>query len=322
MRIRYTMLALPLLLPLFAHASEATPSPAVATIKKHKAPPAQGPHLDEPSATFPLVLIKGYPFVEGSIDGRQGKLLFDLGESDALVVNNHTVEAPGAITIGTGQFGSGQTFDSVSYPMLAEAVLPGRRRYTDMSNVRGSPGLPIEQHITPDHIGWLGLNYFTGYVAKIDYARPAVSFYRDDASGAGEKAALAGERIVRSIHISRSAEHKNLIYAQLKVGSMDVLALFDTGAHSSIAAAESQLAALKKAGSLRAGDDETSLLSDAVLDGLPLAPMTVNTRHDVPPYKKFLPPTDNPVMVLGYEFLNRYKTVWDFDDETLTLLEK
>lgn len=59
-----------------------------------------------------------------------------------------------------------------------------------------------------------------------------------------------------------------------------------------------------------------------MVDGIVLGPMDVKIMHGTRPAKNRLPPTDDPIMTLGYEFLSRYKTVWNDDTETLILLEK
>lgn len=290
--------------------------------KKHAPPPEHGPHLQGATATLPLVMVDGYPFIEGSIHGKSGKIMFDLGLDQSMVVDSHTVEIPGKIKTGSGHFGSGQTFERYTYPLVSELTLPGGLRYTDMTNIVGNPGLPIEQHITADFIGWLGVEFFSGYVLKIDYTKPALTFYRDDASCTGENAALAGERVVRSIHIASSKGHKSLMNLPVMVGSTRFLATLDTGSHTVIAVNDDQLAALKKEGRLRRENEDKGTLSGLVVDGIALAPMEVEIMHGTVPEKNLLPPTDDPVMTLGYEFLSRYKTVWDYDAETLTLLEK
>lgn len=304
----------------FANAPDAATQ--TAPVKPHTAPAEHGPHLQGLTATLPLVMVNGFPFVEGSINGKSGKIMFDLGMDQSLVVDSHTIEIPGKIRTGSGYFGSGQTFERFNYPLVSELKLPGGLRYTDMTNIAGNPGIPIEQEIAADFIGWLGVEFFSGYVLKIDYAKSMLTFYRDDANGSGDTAALAGEHVIRAIHIASSKGHKSLMNLPVKVGNTAFLATLDTGSHTVIAVNDDQLAALKKAGTLHQESEDKGTISGLVVDGIALAPMEVEIMHGTVPEKNLLPPTDDPVMTLGYEFLSRYKTVWDYDTETLTLLEK
>ena len=156
-----------------------------------------GPHLYGERVTLPLIVVKGYPFLEGSINGKKGKLLFDVADVRAFDLDDHTVTQAGGIASGHGSFGSGQTFDTMSYPVVDELTLGAGLHFSKMSNIRGSPGLPLEQNITPDFIGWIGVDFWNGYVFKLDYQKPSVAFYLDDNKREGERAAFAGETLVQ-----------------------------------------------------------------------------------------------------------------------------
>lgn len=50
---------------------------------------SNGPHLYGKRVTLPLAVVKGYPFLEGSINGKAGKLLLDTGDWRAFDIDNH-----------------------------------------------------------------------------------------------------------------------------------------------------------------------------------------------------------------------------------------
>lgn len=312
------LLAKALLLPAaFLPQSSSTPDAPKA---KHAPPPAYGPHLAGKQVTLPLVVIKGYPFVVGAINRKTGKLLFDAGEPAAFAINSHAVTIPCRIKTGTGYFGSGQTFEVMNFPVVDELALPNGLRYTGITNIRGNPGLPIQQHIAPDFIGWIGVEFYAGYVLKLDYAKPAATFYRDDALGSGEQAAVAGEHVIQTIRFDNHGL-RNLLNFRVKANGTEFLALLDTGSHTAAWLTNEQAASMRQAGSLQDDKDGSMTLSGLEIDGKPVAPMAIEVSHGRPPMTKLLPVTADPVMTLDYEFLNRYKTVWDYDNGTLTLLE-
>ncbi len=287
-------------------------------------PEPHGPQLAGDRVTLPLVLINGFPFVEGAINGKRGKLLFDIGETEALTVDSHTVPASGGIPTGHGFFGSGEKFDVVSFPTIRSLSLPGELRYADMTNIQGNPGLPLEQQITPDFIGWLGVHFFAGYVARIDYAAPSVTFFRDDASGSGEKAALAGEHVLYTIPLS-TKDRYGLVNFQAQVGSLKVLGSLDTGSANTMWLEHGQLTNLLRDGTLTVhhepGDKEDHYtLHDLVVDGHPMPPMPVDITNGAPPMLKVMTRHDLPVLMLGYEFLKQFRIVLDYDGRTLALL--
>ena len=87
-------------------------------------------HLQGESLTLPLVLIKGYPFLQGEINGTAGKLLFDIGEEASFALDSHRIQPPDGKEIGKGFFGSGQTFSVYRFPVVDHLKLAGGPEYT------------------------------------------------------------------------------------------------------------------------------------------------------------------------------------------------
>ena len=116
----------------------------------------QGAHLREDQVTMPIVIVKGYPFIEAEIHGTKGKLLFDVGSPASFELNSHKVTWLRGLPAGSTYFGSGQSTSKTRYP-TADLALPGGVHFDDLKNVEALDGLQLEQHITPDFIGWLGV---------------------------------------------------------------------------------------------------------------------------------------------------------------------
>jgi len=127
-RLRYGISALLNLLWLLTFTSVST-SHCQAPITADTAT-SNGPRLYGERVTLALAIVKGYPFLEGSINGKAGKLLLDTGDWRAFDINNHTVIQAGGISVGRGAFGSGQTFDVMRYPVVNELNSTSRRSRT------------------------------------------------------------------------------------------------------------------------------------------------------------------------------------------------
>jgi hypothetical protein len=277
-------------------------------------------HLSGKRVTLPLAIVKGYPFLEGSVNGKAGKLLLDTGDWRAFDIDNHTVTQAGGISVGQGAFGSGQTFDVMRYPVVDELRLAGGLHFEKVTNIRGNPGLPLEQNITPDFIGWIGLDFWTGYIAKIDYEKSAVTFYRDNAAGDGKRAAEVGESVLQKISFTNKPERGVPLLA-VKLGDKLMTATVDTGAHNGAWLTDADIATLKKAGTLRE-DGDGFIISGITINGVPIEPMHIDPIPGRPPFAKTLPDPEASLLYFGYEFLSRYKTLWDYSPNTLTLLQK
>jgi hypothetical protein len=295
--------------------------PSISTpVEKLPAPASSGPHLKGELVTLPLILVDGYPFIEGAINGKQGKLLLDIGEAEALVIDSHTVTPPNGVAIGRGFFGSGQTFESYRFPLVDELTLPENLHYTNLINIHGNPGLPLEQHITPDFIGWIGINFFENYVMKLNEAQSSVSFYHNVPMGVGEDAAMAGEQIVQAITFE-TVSHRSIATFPVTVGGLQFVASVDTGSHTVAWLSHEQVKSMEMAGTLKDEGGGQMLLSGVLINGHPLSPMKVQISIGKPPFAKLLHQPDVNMLQFGHELLSRYKVVWDYDRGTLILLE-
>jgi hypothetical protein len=279
---------------------------------------ANGPHLGVDQITLPLDIVDGYPFLDGSINGKKGKILLDVGEVSALTIDSHTVAPPNGTVIGHGFFGSGQTFEVLRFPVIDTVTLPAALHFEAMTNIRGNPGLPLEQHITPDFIGWIGVKFWEGYVFRLDYANAEVTFYRDDRDASAECKAEAGSQVKQTITATRAAN--GLLYFPFQVGNTLATGVLDTGAHDHAWMTDEDVAVLQRAGTLHEEADGNFTISGITIGGHPVPPTRIGITRGRAPFAKSLPRPDAPLYQFAFEFLSRQKTVWDYENNTITLL--
>ena len=306
---------------LSAQAAAVSPAPApsaVSTASTSGVELERRPHLSGRQVTLPLTVVKGYLFFEGEINGVQGKLIFDVGEESALAINSHRISPPDGVIYGTGYFGSGQTFQVARFPVIDDLKLPGGLEFKGSTHIRGNTGQQLEDNITPDFIGWIGLDFFDGYVMKLDLQKPVVTFYRNDDSGIGFKAAIEQEQVLQVISFDNKG-HRNFPVLPVHVGTSAFVATVDTGSHTALWLNAATIAQLTKEGRLiRDGDNGYSLIGLKVGEQM-IDPIHVEVNEGRVPFAARIGVADQNVIVLGYEFLRRFKSVWDYQNQTLTL---
>lgn len=204
--------------------------------------------------------------------------------------------------------------------MVDELKLGRGLHFEKVRNIRGNPGLPLEQNITPDFIGWIGLDFWEGYICKLDYVKSAATFYHDNAAGDGSRAAEVGESVLQKISFTNKPERGVPLFA-VKLGEQSMIATVDTGAHNGAWLSDADISALKKAVTLRE-DGDGFMISGITINGTPIEPMHIDPMPGRPPFAKSLPDPEASLLYFGYEFLSRYKSVWDYGHSTLTLLKK
>ncbi|MBY8829852.1 hypothetical protein [Hephaestia mangrovi] len=187
---------------------------------------APGVRLTGDEVTVPLVLIKGYPFIEGEVNGVKGKFMFDIGSDAAITLNHHYVPLKNGIAMPGSKVGSGQTMPAQLNKTIA-SVRFGQFSYTNVHNVQSNDASQIEQHITPDYLGWVGFEFFRGYAVKIDYRKDTATFYK--AGPAAVTHFLSGETVVAVIPFQRP-KLARIPVVPVTIGKMRFDGAFDTGA--------------------------------------------------------------------------------------------
>jgi hypothetical protein len=184
---------------------------------------AQEIRITERIATLPIVMVREFPFVEGSIAGVKGKFMLDTGAESALSINDNRVPVSDARKMGRGLFGSGQTFDTRLVPELRD-IRFGGLTYPLVTFVKSQDARLLEG-ITPDFIGWIGYNAFKTHAFKLDYRTLRATFYKY-----GEADYLEAERVVAELPFE-TRKLPNIPFMKGSVGDMAFVTLWDTGMH-------------------------------------------------------------------------------------------
>lgn len=306
------MLAAVTLLALFISSLPAIAKPSVPSALQ-RAPEAR---LTAKIVTLPIVMVREFPFVEAEIAGVKGKLMLDTGMQDGLVINDHRVQLAGGIKIGTGFFGSGQSFDVRLHTSVTNVRI-GHVRLTRVTTVRSQDARMLEA-ITPDFLGWIGYGFFADHALKLDYRRLKATFYREDSDRY-----LRGEKVIAVLPFeTRHLPNHPLISAQ--VGDMKAIASVDTGMYGALSVSDEAKAAMLTERHLRVTADPDTYdlvglrLADLIVTDLP----GLEVEKGPSAAAKSIGIVEETEVELGYAFLRQYKTVWSFRGKRLYLLAR
>jgi hypothetical protein len=300
--------ALPFLVALLAfqaaHAAEGIPVAQQATEVR----------LTGDVVTLPITRVKAYPFIESSVAGNSGKLRLDTGESAALVVNDHRVPLADAKPLGAGNYGSGQHFETHINTQVRDVRI-GNLSFPSVSQVASHDATQLEQHITPDFIGWFGYAAFQDYAMRIDYGTMKATFYKGDV-----QKVVAGEKVVATLH-TPGGKRPNIMLAAGKVGSEPVDVAFDTGQQGALFLDATTRDRLVKEGALTREQDGTFTVKHLVVDGWTMPPLAhLDLTEGKPPFGPAIGATGKSFISIGYALLGDHPTLWDFRGKTIYVL--
>ncbi|UTN03535.1 hypothetical protein L0669_19635 [Flavobacterium bizetiae] len=283
----------------------------------------------EDIVVFPITLINAFPFISGEVNGVKGKFMFDTGNQNALDINDNLVQLTQKKEKGSGQVGSGQKFKANINDTIAEVKLADGSVYKNLVNIKSGNYDFLQNAITPDCIGYIGHNFFKGYLVKLDYLRRKIILYKNTDQRKSSKDFLEGEKVLAIINfeIRRLPNHP---LVRVKIGGIEMIAAFDTGQYGTFQL-EDKVDKLLTAKSLiipsgkDAENDKTYTINDMVLDGkfkVSLKGVYSETREDNEHVREALQITEDNIIDIGYRFLDQYKTIWDYEAKKIYILEK
>lgn len=293
-----------------------SPHPSVPSARSSPQERAPEALLTGKVVAMPISMVREFPFIEGEIAGIKGRFMLDTGMQDALVINDHRVPIAGGRWIGSGHFSSGQTYE-VRLHDLVRDVRIGRVLHPRVTSVRSQDARMLER-ITPDFLGWVGFNYFSGHAMKLDYRRSLVTFYHG-----GANRFLDGEKLVATLPFE-TRRLPNVPLLRARVGNFDAIASLDTGVYGSLSIPHEKMQGLLRDGHLKRSRRAATFDLDHVRIGgrIVIAAKAIEVENEPSASAKAVGITEDTELELGYAFLRRYKTVWDFNGHRLHLLAR
>ena len=286
------------------------------------------PELHGDIVAFPITLINAFPFITGTVNGVQGKFMFDTGSAASISLNDNFIKLPNKKPQSSGVVSSGQTFKTSITDTIREIKFTNGITYRNLENIMSGNYAFLQKYITPDCIGYVGHNFFNGYLFKLDYIKRQITFYKSSAERSTSKDFLANEKVLAIIDFEiRKLPNHPLV--KLQIDGINVLGAFDTGQYGSLQLDSTSGNVLKRSGMVLSsgtdGEGDTLLtVKNITMDGkfkTDLKGVEFSDLEDSQIIRKALAITEPNFMDIGYRFLSLYKTVWDYDKKKIYILE-
>lgn len=281
------------------------------------------------SIVFPLTLVNAYPFISVEVNGVKGKFMFDTGLNSSIEINDNAVKLPGKKAVNRGQVGSGQSFMKSINDTITEVKFKNGLTYHNLLNITSGNFDFLQNNITPDCIGYIGHKFYEGYLFKLDYLKRKLTFYKNTPERQKSKDFLNGEKVLAVFNFE-TRRLPNHPMVRVKIGKFDLLGSFDTGQYGLLQLDDHAATVLKtKCLVVPAGndayDDPIVNVNDMVLDGklkVSVKGITPYTLEQTAPFRKGMQISEASYICFGYRFLDQYKTVWDYGEKKIYVLEK
>jgi hypothetical protein len=179
--------------------------------------------------TLPFYTFNGHILIDGAVDGRRGKFMFDTGTEFPFFLNNHYLPLAKDSRIGEGHAASGQPM--VLYRQRAPiAIEIGRDVRLD-----AVPGLIhtdwqfLEAAYTPAFLGSIGHGFNRDYVFVIDYDAQTIAFHPYGQDAAALARVIDPARVAATLPFTPTGVDGKMPEVAIRIGDETLTAFFDTG---------------------------------------------------------------------------------------------
>src|SRR5690606_4712843 len=180
------------------------------------------------SISFPLTMVNAFPFISGEVNGVKGKFMFDTGKHGALEINNNLVPLSSQKELGDGFVASGQKFKVYTNDTIEEVRLVNYLQFENLQQIESANLDFLQNDITPDCIGYIGFDFFKGYLFKLDYIKRKLTFYKNTPAREFSIDFLNREKVLAILDFE-IRNLPNIPMLKVKVNNVEILGLFDTG---------------------------------------------------------------------------------------------
>ena len=288
----------------------------------------KSPELHGDIVVFPITLINAFPFISGTVDGVEGKFMFDTGSASSINLNDNLIKLPNKKERGKGVVASGQSYKTSVTDTIREIKFTNGITYRNLENIASGNYDFLQRYITPDCIGYIGHNFFNGYLFKLDYIQRKITFYKTSAERSISKDFLVNETVLAVIDFEiRKLPNHPLV--KIKIGMIDVLGALDTGQYGSLQLDTISGNELKRKGYVLnsgtdSGGDALLNVKNIIIDGkfkTDLKGVEFCDLEGTQIIRKALSITEPNFMDIGYRFFSQYKTIWDYENKKIYILE-
>lgn len=279
---------------------------------------------DRPSFVLPFHLVNGHILIDGSVNDRHGKFMFDSGTEFPFFLNNHYLPLAKDQFIVRGQAGSGQ--ELVLYRQdrpIASIDLAGQVRFANVRDVIHTDwGFLEEGYGIPAFLGSIGHGFNQNYLFVIDYDVQTITFHSLNQDQKVLEGAFDPARAAITMEFTPTGVDGKMPEIEVRVGSQTIPAYFDTGNAGSLELTELMKSTLQQQGNLTLVASEYAYgMRDPQTRGA-LTGVSYGTQALPNMYPLTFTTSSRNRLGLGYHFLKNYISVWDYKHRTITLLNR
>lgn len=278
-------------------------------------------NLSNEIITLPFHLFNGFMLVEGEVNGKKGKFMFDTGTPVALMLNNNYLSFPKKIKSGEYTVSSGQK-DILYRTTIIKASFGNDVSFKNLHNIFNADFGFIQEGITNDFLGFIGYEFIKNYEFLIDYDNQLIKLYKIDEKGVPLKPYHIDQEIFETLNFTTKENTSQMPVILIEINKKLLNGKFDTGNQGGI--------------NLNNNDKIEFIASNSIIsnknncnygqyypdsESINLLGFNYNATSFPKIRHLSLHENEESYLDLGYQFLKNYISVWNYKTKTIKLFK-
>ena len=287
----------------------------------YKTSSANNYSVDKLDFSLPFHLIDGYIFIDGQVNNRKGKFMFDTGTPFAFLINNHFFSLAKDKYLAEGSAGSGQFLVLYTQNTAVSVNLMEQIKFDKLKSLPHTNFDFIEKSVLKDFLGMAGHGFNKDYLFIINYDNQTIDFhsFKQDDKTLGSY--INKNKIIVTLPFTARDDGRKP-ELEFLIGNEKITGLFDTGSPGTLTLTQEMKTRLENAGYLTVERRDYSYgryepYLSATLKKLSFNNQVLDDIHNL----HFRIGKVNEAG-LGYQFLKHYVSAWDYKNKTITLLKQ
>jgi hypothetical protein len=278
-------------------------------------------YLDCGTFDLPFHLINGYILIPAKVNNTMGKFLFDTATEFPFFFNRHYLSLQKDKFLGKGKAASGQILELyIQNEAITSLQLDGDVHFEELKNLPHADFSFLEVGITPDFLGTMGYGFVHNYAFLINYDHQNITFYPLNRPLPAQL--TEAKNIIATMHYTPTGAYGKMPQIPLQIAQHRLSGFMDTGNLGTLELTPELRDQLIREGKLHieTGSHLSATYAPhirATLKGLHYQGIPLDTVYNL----HFTVGKENRVG-MGYQFLRNYQTLWNYQQQTVTLLKR
>jgi hypothetical protein len=271
--------------------------------------------------SLPFHLVDGYILIDGEVNNKSGKFMFDTGTPFAIFLNNHFVPLTNDVYQSKGSAASGQSIIVYAQNYVDSVKILDQLQFQHVKLVPHADFGFIEEGAVQNYLGFIGHGFNKDYLFIIDYDKQTIDLFLSTQEHDELPNVIKQDKLVAKLDFSSRGDGR-IPEVEFTIGSSTITGKFDTGNQGTLTLTKAMKDKLESEGYLLTESRDYWYGAQESHPAGVLKKLSYQNKILTDIHNLRISIGEVNEIGLGYQFLKNYVSAWDYHNKTITLMRR